>query len=175
VDRVNTLGGNLLGQDGVLGVGGQVLSVGRVRRGQLNGRDQVLVEKALTDVAGRNVVAQGSVAVDGGVGVNQQVDVSGAGGVVAREDGLELDNTVGVSLLDTAEESLVDVGLIGGVAVAGSDDTGVNTGRVAVPHLEVDVRDRLAGIDVDDLVVDDGVDTSLVLSDVAADVLATNI
>jgi hypothetical protein len=44
-----------------------------------------------------------------------------------------------------------------------------------VPHLEVDVGDGLAGIDVDDLVVEHNVDTLLVLDDVAADVLAGDV
>jgi hypothetical protein len=175
VEGVDTLGGGLLGSNRVIGVGGQVLGVGVVGGSKLNGRDEILVEESLADVAGDDVVAEGTVAVLGGVLVDHQVDVGGTGGVVTGEGGLELSDTVGVGLLDTTEEGVVNVGLIGGVTVARGNDTGVDTGGVAVPHLEVDVGDGLAGVDINDLVVNDGVNTLLVLADITTDVLATDV
>ncbi len=175
VEGVDSVSEGLLLQDGVLGVGGELLLVGAVGGHSLNGGDQGLVEEALTYVAGGDRVAQGSVGKDGGVGVDHQVDVGGAGGVMAGEDGLELHNTVAVAQLDTAEPGVVDVGLIRRVTVTGSNNTGVDTGGVAVPHLQVDVGDGVAGVDVNDLVVNDGIDTTLFLDDVASDVLATNV
>lgn len=124
---------------------------------------------------GRRLSAEGPVGVDSGVGVDDDVNVRGARGVVPWEDGLELCNAVRVGLLDAAQEGLVDVGGIARVAVALCDDAGVDASGVGVPHLEVDVGDRLAGVDIDDLVVENGVDAVLVLADVAADVLASNI
>ena len=41
------------------------------------------------------------------------VDVCGTAGVVARENGLELHDTIAVAGLDTAEESGVQVGCVG--------------------------------------------------------------
>jgi 5-hydroxyisourate hydrolase-like protein (transthyretin family) len=46
------------------------------------------------------------------------MDVSGAAGVMTREGRLEMNDTVGVTLLDTSEEGRVDVQLIRGVAIA---------------------------------------------------------
>lgn len=64
-----------------------------------------------------------------------------AAGVVAREDGLELGDTRVVGLLNSTEESRVQVGLIGGVAVAAGHNARVDAGGIAVPEVEVDVRD----------------------------------
>ena len=55
------------------------------------------------------------------------MDVRGTAGVVAREDGLELDDTLLVAGLDTAQEGRVEVAGVGGVAVAAGLDTGVDT------------------------------------------------
>lgn len=172
---VNTVGGGLLRKDGVVGVGGELLGVGVVGGEGLDGGDEVLVEEGLADVGSGDLVAEGAVGVEGGVVVDHQVDVGGTGGVVAGEDGLELGNTILIGGLDAAEPGLVDVGLVGGVTVTAGDDAGVDTGGVAVPHLKVDIGDRLASVDVDDLVVEDNVDTLLVLDDVAADRLARDV
>lgn len=48
-------------------------------------------------------------------------------GVVAREDGLELDDAVLVAGLDSAQEGGVEVSCVGLVAVAAGLDTGVDT------------------------------------------------
>ena len=55
------------------------------------------------------------------------VNVGRTTGVVTREDGLELRNTVLVALLETTEESLVEVALVVRVAVSTGDNTGVDT------------------------------------------------
>lgn len=121
------------------------------------------------------IAAKSSVAVEGSVGVNQQVNVGGTGSIVTREHGFELSNAISVGLLNTTEESVVDVGLIRGVTVTGGNNPGVDTGGVAVPHLEVNIGYRLASVDIDDLVVNDSVDALLLLKDLAADVLATDV
>lgn len=112
MERVNTVSSSFLGQDRVVCVLGQVLGVGVVRRGEFNGADEVLVEETLANMASGNIVTQSSVAVQGSVGVHHQVDVGGTGGVVTREGGLELSNTISVSLLDTTEPGIVDVRLV---------------------------------------------------------------
>lgn len=145
-------------------------------RGDLIGRvDEILVEECLANVAGGDLVAQSSVRVYGGVGVDQDMDVGGTADVVAGEGGLELGNTIGVGRPDTAQEGLVEVARVGAVSISESRDTRVHAGGVAMPHLEVDVGDRLTGVDVDDLVVDHCVDTLLTLADILADVLAADI
>lgn len=74
----------------------------------------------------------GAVAEDGAVEVSEDVDVGSAAGVVTREDGGKLGNTVVLGGLETTEEGIVDVGSIGGVTVAACDNSGVDTGGVAV-------------------------------------------
>jgi hypothetical protein len=44
-----------------------------------------------------------------------------------------------------------------------------------VPHLEIDLRHGLAGVDVDDLIVEDNTNALLLLDDILSDVLATDI
>lgn len=55
------------------------------------------------------------------------VDVGSTAGIVTGEDSLELDNTVGVGLLETTEEGRVDVALVIAVAVSAGDDARVDT------------------------------------------------
>jgi hypothetical protein len=95
--------------------------------------------------------------------------------VVAREDGLELGDAVGVGGLDAAQPGVVEVGQVVRVAVASSDDAAVHAGRVAVPDLKVHIRDRVAGGYVDDLVVHQERHADLVFGDVFADVLAGDV
>lgn len=129
----------------------------------------------MSDMAGIVVAAESVVGEKSGVGVNHDVDVSRSAGVVTREDGLKLSNTVAVGLLDSAEPGLVDVCFVRVVAVAVCNDAGVNTSGVAVPHLEVDVGDGIAGLDIDDLVVEDNVESILLLDDVFSDILASDV
>lgn len=120
---VHAIGVSLGRQDAVVGVGGDGLGVVGVRVDGVGIVDQVLVKESLADVAGADVVAERAVLVHGDVGVDEDVDVGGTAGVVAREDGLEHGHTVLIGLLNTAEESLVDVGCVAGVAVAICHDT----------------------------------------------------
>lgn len=175
VERVHTLGSGLLGQDAVVGVGGDLLGVIGVRVDFVSSVDQVLVEEGLTDMAGADIVAEGAVLVDSDVGVDQDVNVGSTAGVVTGEDGVKLGHTIVVGLLDTTEEGLVNIGSIAGVTVAFGHNTGVDAGGVAVPHLKVDVGHRLASVDVNHLVVDGGGNTLLSLDNVRADVFTTNV
>lgn len=172
-DWVDTAG-SLFAEDGVVSVIGDILGVGAVGCNGLDLGDEVLVEEDLADV-GDDTASDGVVAKDGGILVGEDVDVSGTAGVVTGEDGVECCDTVGVCLLETTEESLVDVGKIAGVTVATGNDTRVYTGRVAMPPLEEDFRNRLAGVDVDDLNVDGHRNTLLILGNVLADILAGNV
>lgn len=61
------------------------------------------------------------------VGWDHTVDVSGTASVMAREDGLELGNTIPVGLLQASKECLVQVGRVIGVTIAAGLDTRVNT------------------------------------------------
>lgn len=69
--------------------------------------------------------------------------MDGSAAVVAREDGLELDDTIVIGELDTTEEGRVFASLAGARA-----DPRVNAGGVAVPDIDSDIRDTLAGRDV---------------------------
>lgn len=80
--------------------------------------------------------------------------VSSSAGVMAREDGLELHDTVGRGGLDATVECLFGVGLVGAVSVAVGDDAGVDACGVGVPDLDVGVGDGLAGLDVEYLHVE---------------------
>jgi len=74
------------------------LRVGGVWRDGFDLRDEVLVEEELADV--RDVAAGvGAVGVLGAVEVGEDVDVSGAAGVVAWEEGLELSDALVVGRL----------------------------------------------------------------------------
>ena len=107
--------------------------------------------------------------------MGQDVDVRGAAGVVTGEQRLELGNAVGVSGLDASQPGGINVGRVGRVSVAAGVDARVDAGRVAVPDLQVQIRDGLAGVDVNDLVVEDDVDTLLLLDDVVVDEFSSNV
>lgn len=173
---IDAVGLGLALQDIVVLVGGDGLPIGVVRLEGLDGVDEVLVKEGLTDVARPDGVADGVVGEDGRVGrVDEDVDVIGAREVVAGEDGLELRDAVLVRLLDTAEPGRVDIVGVGLVAVAAGHDARVYACGIAVPHFHVDVGDGLARVDVDDLVVEDCVDSGLFLDDVLADVFTTDV
>lgn len=91
------------------------------------------------------------------------------------EKGLKLCDAVDISLLDTAEPSPVEITPIGGVTIALSHNAGINAGRVTMPHLKVNIRDRLAGVDVNDLVVNQGGYTFLIFHQVATNPLSADI
>ena len=100
------------------------------------------------------------------------MDVSGASRVVTREGGVELQNTVLVAELDTAEHGVIDVARVSSVAVAASDYTTVDTSTVAVPGLKSDLWDGFTGVSVNDLNIESQRHTRITLSDVLADILA---
>jgi|SRR5688572_697847 hypothetical protein len=103
------------------------------------------------------------------------MNVGSTASVVARENGLELCNAIGVGLLDTAEEGCVKVRGVVRVAVTARLNTGVDAGAVAMPDLDIHVRDGLASVDVDNLVVECDIDTRLRVGDVLSDELAADI
>lgn len=154
---------------------GQLLGVGRVRGRLLHSRDEVLVEECLADMRGVDLVAERLIGKERGVCVHHDVDVGGTAGVVAREDGLELCNAIGVGLLDSSEEGVVEVRLVIRVAVAVRNDAGVDAGAVAVPDFDVHVGDGLACVDINDLVIEGDVDTWLRICNVLPNELAADI
>ena len=103
------------------------------------------------------------------------MNVGGATSIVTGESGLELCDTVNVGLLNAAVPGVVDVALVGRVTVALRNDTGINAGGVAVPHLKIDVGDGLASVNIDNLVVKNGGYTFLAFHEVTTDPLSTNI
>lgn len=125
-------GGGLDEEDLVVGVGGDGLGVGVVGVEQLDLVADALVPEGLANVRKGGVV-DGAVLADGGVGVVQQrVDVGGAAGVVAREDGVERGDALLVGGLEAAQPGQVEDTDVVRVAVAGVGRARVDTGRVAV-------------------------------------------
>jgi hypothetical protein len=177
------------------------LGVGVVGRGGFDEGDQVLVEEDLADVrgVGGGVAAEeGAVGADGGgVGrVGEDVDVGGAcevwlahvlrnklgmfsrrltAGVVARENGFVLGDTVDIGFDDSTQESVVQVSEVFRVTVAVRCDTRIDSCCVAVPKVHVDSRDRLARAGVDQLNIKVKRDTLLTIGDVATDKLAIDV
>jgi hypothetical protein len=95
--------GGLGGQYAVLGVRGQGLGVGVVRRVGLDSGDEGLVKEALADVAGLDVVvAQRAVGEESGILVDKGMNVSGAARVVTGENGGKFGHAVGVGRCDAA-------------------------------------------------------------------------
>lgn len=66
-------------------------------------------------------------------GVVMDLTYSGTTGVVAREDSLELRNTIVIGGLDTTKPGVVKVGSVVLITVARGNDTTVHTSGVAVP------------------------------------------
>lgn len=143
--------------EGVAGVGGGVVDLG----------EPFFFEKELADVgdgtAGDFVCAR----VEDGVVVGGDVDVGGAAGVPAGEDGGHLDDAVFVGEADAAEVGESE-GVFGGEARVGACG-------VARPKVDVDVGDGFAGVDVDDLDVEEDGDANLALTDIFTDELLVEI
>lgn len=161
----------LHGDHAVVCVGCDGDRVGIVRVGGLDLADHVLVPEDLTNV-GDGATRQGVVGQQSSAPVHNVVVVGGAVSVVTGEQGVEGHHTVLIGLLYTTEEGAVVVGQVVGVTVAISHQAGVDTGGVAAPDLGVDASEGLAGLDVNELLLDGDRNTLLVLTDVAADVLA---
>lgn len=126
-------------------------------------------------MAGVHGISERVVALLSGIGMYQDVDMGCSSSVVAGENGCELRDTVVVRLLDAAQERSVEVGRVRRVAVALGHDARVDARGVAVPDFNVDVRDWVACIYVNDLVVKEDVDTCLIFGDILADVFAADV
>lgn len=96
-------------------------------------------------------------------------------GVVSRNDGLVLSDSVGISLHDSTQERCVQVGQIIRVAIARCRDARVDACGIAVPEVHVHSWDRLARTSVDELDVKVERNTLLTIRDVAANELAIDI
>lgn len=164
-----------LSKNVVTSIGHQLLSVSVVRSKTLNLVDQVLVEVGLADMAAVDIVSKGLVLEQSSVGMSEKVNVGSAAGVVAWEEGLKLRNTILVGLLDTTAKGVVDVSLVVDVSVTLVVHTSIDTSGVAVPDIEIQLGYRLAGLNVDDLVVENEVNTLLVLLEVATNGLTTDV
>jgi hypothetical protein len=94
---------------------------------------------------------------------------------MAGEECLKLSNTVFIGFLNTTTKGLVDVGQIVTVSVARVVHTTIDTGGVAVPDIKIQIWHRLTGLNADDLVVENKVNTLLVLLEVATNILTTDV
>ena len=95
--------------------------------------------------------------------------------VMTGEECLKLSNTIFIGLLDTTTKGLIDVGQVVRVSVARVINTSIDTSSVAVPNIKIEFWYRITGLNVDDLVVENKVNTLLVFLEVATNVLTTNV
>ena len=105
------------------------MAISRVWRDCFNGVDESLVEKCLSYVTHALVPDSVVLLCLGVFDVGDDVQVCCSSDIVAWEIGFELDDTVTVCLLDTAEESFVKIRLVvhAAVAVDLSESTAVDT------------------------------------------------
>ena len=95
--------------------------------------------------------------------------------VMTGEECLKLSNTIFIGLLDTTTKGLIDVGQVVRVSVARVIHTSIDTSSVAVPNIKIELWYRITGLNVDDLVVENKVNTLLIFLEVATNVLTTDV
>lgn len=108
------------------------------RSGGFNSVNDILIPEELANVA-VSAASQGVVGQYSRVQVDNHVVVGSTAIVVTREDGLELDDTVGITLGHSTQEGGVEVGRVGSVAVAFSYETGIDSSCIAVPDVPVNL------------------------------------
>jgi len=92
--------------------------------------------------------------------------------IVAWEDGLKSNNTVGICGLDASQEGTVP----SSISYISSDiDAGVDTSGVAIPDIDVHIWNAKTGGDVDVLDFEVEGDTGLAFGDILTNVLASDV
>lgn len=164
----------LLAKDLVIGVQCDDLGVGGVWGDGISFSDEILIEEDLADV--RNVSASiGTVLIGCAVEVGEDVEVGGSAGVVTWEEGGELGDSLIRCRLELSQECGVQVAEVGRVSITAGDNTGVDTCGIAGPDLDDRVGYWVAGGHVDDLGVEDELNTLLVLAGILTDILASDV
>lgn len=115
--------------------------------------DEILIPEDLAYVGDRST-RQSPITQHSGIEVRNHMMVRRAPAIMARKDRLKRDYAIRVALLDAAQERSVDVGGVGGVAVAVFYDARVDACAVAVPDVPPDPLDGLAGRYVKELAFD---------------------
>jgi hypothetical protein len=92
--------------------------------------------------------------------------VDSAAGIVTRDNGVELSNTVSVGSLDSTESGGVETTL------ARSRDTRVDTSGIAVPNVNQEILNSSAARSINELKIEVQRNTRLAISDVGSDQLA---
>ena len=172
------------------------MCVGGIWRCRFNFGDEVLIKEDLADM-GDIAATIRSVVVDGAIKVGKDVDVVCPRSVMAWEQGGELSNSeivcrvlavgtlkclagdLGLRVtcgLQTTQKSLIDVcTVLGTISIARSDDARVDASGVAVPDLNHGIRNRVAGVHVNDLGVKNQLHPSLILDNVFSHILSAHI
>jgi hypothetical protein len=165
VDKRVVVSSSLAASNTVIGGEGKLLGVADVRLGLLNLSDELLVEKDLTNVVSLadNI---GLVGQNGRVLADEKVDVVGTSLVVTGEDGVELNDTITVGLLNTTEERGVQTTL--GLA----RNTRVYAISTAVPDIDKRIGNWAVSGNVKELKVQVDGDTGVIFDDVNTDELA---
>lgn len=168
---------SLARENAVLGVQRPLLSVGAVGLESLNLGEQILVEKELTNVSSVGTAGDSAVGQERprAASVSEDMNVVCTRGVVSGDDRDELEHTILIGGLDTAKECLVEVGGIGGIAVAAGCNTRIDTGCVAVPEVQGNILQGLTGVGVDNLDIQVQRDALLILGDVLAEQLSDDV
>ena len=107
--------------------------------------------------------------------MGENVNVRCTSSVMSWENRFELNNSVHISLLQTSEESVIQVGRVVLVSVSRCCDAGVDACAIAVPSINVDCWDWLTSGGVDELDVEEERDAGLVFGHVGADEFAVDV
>lgn len=127
--------------------------------------------------------------------MGHDVDVRGATGVMAGEDGIKESDAVTVALGDTTEKGSIlirhvsvvmllqgpimtttyQIGRVFVITVPIGLDARVDSCRIGLPSLEVEIRGSVTGADVDVLVFEVNGNTGLAVHNICADVFASHV
>lgn len=121
------------------------------------------------------VAAQSHVVQKRSIGVSHNVNMRSSASVVTGEDGSELCYTITVRFLNSAQPGVVEVGLVRVVAIAACNNARINSGGIAMPHLEVYVRNWLTSVDIDNLIVEDHFQAFLPFDEIFSHIFARDI
>lgn len=82
---------------------------------------------------------------------------------------MEVHDTLVVTWIDTTSKGIVPVAGVSNVSIALGNDTGVDTGGIRLPEVDIKAGDRLAGVHVNDLKVDIKGNTFFIFGDILSD------
>jgi hypothetical protein len=118
--------------------------------------------------------SQCTIGKNGCANVSDDMHMSCATVIVTRENGLELSHAIRVRRLKTSQSGVIEVAGIISIAIAVVLDSGVDTSRVAVPNVPVEINNWLAGVDVDKLSIHHHWNTRFIIDQVGPNQFSLN-